>query len=227
MRIQRTYYEVLGLTRTASPEDIKSKYYELARQFHPDRAKDKVLAERLFVQINLAYRTLMDKDKRAVYDASLFQSDGIPAPADASRAVQQRTQPSGAPAQPAPQVDVIEAMSRANTAYMSGDRISAHKICMVVLKVDPINVDAHSLVGDIYADQGRRQEALDEYKQAASVGVPSFTLQQKISRTETLLKQALGSPPRPATPSPDRGAGSSTPPKKSGLFDRLIGRGGH
>ena len=225
MRLQRTHYEVLGLDRTATPQDIKSKYHELARQFHPDRAQDKLLAERLFVQINLAYRTLMDTEKRAVYDSSLFQGDGATRPSSNPSAPQPRTgppQPNAPPVQPPPQVDVIEAMSRANAAYMGGDRITAHKICMAVLKVDQINIDAHSLVGDIYADQGRRQEALDEYKAAAKVRAPTFTLQQKISRMETLVAQSNTAPSRPAaTP-----VKSQAPPgKKGNLFDRFIGKG--
>ena len=51
MRIQRTYYEVMGLPRDSNAQQVKAKYHELARQFHPDRAKDKALAERLFVQM--------------------------------------------------------------------------------------------------------------------------------------------------------------------------------
>jgi curved DNA-binding protein CbpA len=224
MRIQRTYYEVLGLERTASPQDVKSRYHELARQFHPDRAQDKVLAERLFVQINLAYRTLMDRDKRAIYDASLFQMDapgsplGGSAPAGASKA-------NVAPATPPVQLDVVEAMSRANSAFMSGDRITAHKICMSVLKFDPINVDAHHLVGDIYSDQGRRQEALDEYKKAASVGQPTFTLQQKIARMEALVGQANLAPSKPAQAAAQARSSPAAPPKKGNLLDRFIGRG--
>ena len=79
MRMQRNFYEVLGLTRTATKKEIKEKYYTLARQFHPDRAKDKQLADRLFVQINRAYSTLFNDIKRAKYDASLDAIDQAPA----------------------------------------------------------------------------------------------------------------------------------------------------
>ena len=48
MRLKRNYYEVMGLSRTATAIEVKKKYHELARQFHPDRAKDKELAARLF-----------------------------------------------------------------------------------------------------------------------------------------------------------------------------------
>jgi molecular chaperone DnaJ len=60
-------YDVLGVARTASPEDIKKAYRKLARQFHPDVNKDPV-AEDMFREINGAYEVLSDDEKRARYD---------------------------------------------------------------------------------------------------------------------------------------------------------------
>ncbi|MDR3709326.1 MAG: DnaJ domain-containing protein [Capsulimonadaceae bacterium] len=71
MRLKRNYYEVMGLPRGATATEIKHRYHDLARQFHPDRAQDKELAQRLFSQINLAYRTLANASDRARYDDSL------------------------------------------------------------------------------------------------------------------------------------------------------------
>lgn len=63
----RDYYEVLGLNRNASPDEIKSAFRNLARQYHPDvnKASD---AEERFKEINEAYAVLSDTDKRAAYD---------------------------------------------------------------------------------------------------------------------------------------------------------------
>ncbi len=61
------YYELLGVPRDASPEDIKKAYRKLALQYHPDRNKEDGAAEK-FAQINAAYATLSDPDKRAHYD---------------------------------------------------------------------------------------------------------------------------------------------------------------
>lgn len=66
------YYELLGVPRDASPEDIKKAYRKLALQYHPDRNKEEGAAEK-FKQINAAYAVLSDPDKRAHYDR--FGSD--------------------------------------------------------------------------------------------------------------------------------------------------------
>ncbi len=65
----KDYYEILGISRQASPEEIKRAYRRLARQYHPDAFKgDKAEAERRFREIAEAYEVLSDPDKRAQYD---------------------------------------------------------------------------------------------------------------------------------------------------------------
>jgi curved DNA-binding protein len=64
----RDYYEVLGVPRTASDEEIKKAFRKLARQYHPDVAKDKKTAEQKFKEINEAYEVLGDPAKRKKYD---------------------------------------------------------------------------------------------------------------------------------------------------------------
>jgi molecular chaperone DnaJ len=63
----RDYYEVLGVSRSASKDEIRGAFRKLARQYHPDvnKAPD---AEDRFKEINEAYTVLMDDDKRAAYD---------------------------------------------------------------------------------------------------------------------------------------------------------------
>lgn len=67
MPTKRDYYEILGVPRTATADEIKSTYRKLAMQFHPDRNKDSGAEER-FKEISEAYAVLSDKDKRALYD---------------------------------------------------------------------------------------------------------------------------------------------------------------
>jgi molecular chaperone DnaJ len=62
------FYELLGVGRTASPDDIKKAFRKLAMQHHPDRNRDDKDAERRFKDINHAYDILKDPDKRAAYD---------------------------------------------------------------------------------------------------------------------------------------------------------------
>lgn len=61
-------YEVLGVSRDASPEDIKSTYRRLARKYHPDVNPGDPSAEEKFKEIGQAYNVLSDPDKRAQYD---------------------------------------------------------------------------------------------------------------------------------------------------------------
>ena len=64
----KDYYQTLGVPRTATDADIKKSFRKLAREFHPDVAKDKKRAEEKFKEINEAYEVLSDAGKRKKYD---------------------------------------------------------------------------------------------------------------------------------------------------------------
>src|SRR6476659_493383 len=66
---KRDYYEVLGLNRDASEEDIKKSYRKLAMKHHPDRNPDSKDAEEKFKEAKEAYEMLTDAEKRRAYDA--------------------------------------------------------------------------------------------------------------------------------------------------------------
>ncbi len=67
MAEKRDYYEVLGVSKTASDDEIKSAYRKLAKQYHPDLNKAPDAAEK-FKEVTEAYEVLSDKNKRAQYD---------------------------------------------------------------------------------------------------------------------------------------------------------------
>lgn len=67
MSSKRDYYQVLGVSRDASPDDLKKAYRQLARQYHPDVNKGTGAEER-FKEINEAYEVLSDQERRARYD---------------------------------------------------------------------------------------------------------------------------------------------------------------
>ena len=72
---KRDYYDVLGVSRTASADEIKKSYRRLAMKYHPDRNKDDAGAEAKFKEAKEAYDVLSNADKRATYDR--FGHDGL------------------------------------------------------------------------------------------------------------------------------------------------------
>ena len=65
---KRDYYEILGLSRSASPEDIKKAYRKIAIKYHPDKNPDDPSAEDKFKEAAEAYEVLSNQDKRQRYD---------------------------------------------------------------------------------------------------------------------------------------------------------------
>lgn len=61
------YYEILGVKKTATPQEIKKRYRELAKKFHPDRTKNEETKEAMS-EINKAYEILSNQELKAKYD---------------------------------------------------------------------------------------------------------------------------------------------------------------
>lgn len=74
--MEKNYYEQLGVSREASPEEIKKSYRKLARKYHPDVSKE-TDAEAKMQAINVAYDTLSDPEKKAEYDQMLDHPQGF------------------------------------------------------------------------------------------------------------------------------------------------------
>jgi curved DNA-binding protein len=71
----RDYYDILGVSKNSSDEEIKRAYRKLAMKYHPDRNPNKKEAEERFKAINEAYAVLSDKEKRKQYDT--FGAEGF------------------------------------------------------------------------------------------------------------------------------------------------------
>ncbi|PKH47589.1 molecular chaperone DnaJ [Dehalococcoides mccartyi] len=70
---KRDYYEVLGLERSASDEDIKKAFRKMAMKHHPDRNHEEGAADK-FKEVNEAYEVLSNPEKRAAYDRFGFSA---------------------------------------------------------------------------------------------------------------------------------------------------------
>ena len=77
---KRDYYEVLGIARGASEDDVKKAFRKKAMEHHPDRNKDDKTAETKFKEVNEAYEVLSNAQKRAAYDQfghAAFENGGM------------------------------------------------------------------------------------------------------------------------------------------------------
>ena len=72
---KRDYYEILGVQRTASADEIKKAYRQMALKYHPDRNPGNKESEEMFKMAAEAYSVLIDTEKRSIYDR--FGHDGL------------------------------------------------------------------------------------------------------------------------------------------------------
>jgi molecular chaperone DnaJ len=110
--LEKDYYKVLGVSKTASVDEIKKSYRKLARKYHPDANKGDSKAEERFKEISEAYNTLSDSKRRKEYDdaRSLFGGGGFRTPG-------QGGQPGGFP------FDLGDLFGGADTSGSGGGRL--------------------------------------------------------------------------------------------------------
>jgi curved DNA-binding protein CbpA len=217
MRTERDHYEVLGLPRTASTDDIKRRYRQLARKYHPDVAKDKAL-EKLFVQITTAYKTLVDPDKRAEYDLT-FQQQGTgngsngsaqtastsPAPGANGGAGMGYAPPASADAY-VTEAQSLLAKNRFDEAILCGKR---------AVSIEPANLKAHAFLAETYEMLGMAKEAMTAYSYLIHYNPGDASAKSKLAALKKSNPEAAknvkinipkGSPkpkPKPAQPKPE------------------------
>ncbi len=185
MRTTRTHYEVLGLPRDATLAQIKRRYRQLVRKYHPDVAQDKATAHRLFLQIREAYECLNDTTRRRAYDATLTLDRPKP---PTGRLTQQAT----ARPQPAPSATSVSKLIKdAQWSFIQRRFNEAAGHCRAVLKIDPRNAKAYSILGDIYTAQRKTDAAIKYYSYAIQFGTSDRDTEAKLNK---LIDKSVASP---------------------------------
>ena len=132
--MKKDYYKILGVNKTTSQDDIKKVYRRLAKKYHPDLNPDDPEAERKFKEVNEAYETLGDADKRSVYDGKSENTQTEPV-----KKSQTKTQ-SKAPAGGSFTQDLYEQMMRQSKDFFDVEKQAKEK--KVRAEKNPINTDS-------------------------------------------------------------------------------------
>lgn len=207
---QPTYYEVLGLNPSATAEEIKKRYRELARRFHPDVAHTPEAADK-FKAINEANRVLSDPQRRATYDAELRLKEARqrkPEPgrethrasthapsssSTSSRSSPQESRSTHTPSATARQTPssgskkesldpLDEVIAAAQAAFRRLRFREAEAICREALKRNNRRADAYELLGDILRARNRKEEAIAMYSYVLQLDPRNAEAQAKFDR---------------------------------------------
>ncbi|MGI6296732.1 MAG: J domain-containing protein [Armatimonadota bacterium] len=176
MKVTRTHYEVLGLPKSASEAQIKRRFRELARKYHPDVATDKTTSHRLFLQIKEAYDVLRDPVRRKAYDETLDIY------AAQRKTESQRRKATATKSDPPPHAPrgVAQLLKDAQYAFIQKRMASAASFCKEALRIDPRNAKAAAMLGDIYRAQGRTNSAIKYYNYAVQFDPNDNETQKKL-----------------------------------------------
>jgi len=176
LRSADSYYDVLGVETEASPETLKSAYYELARRYHPDRFRklEPMLVTRLesaFARITQAYDTLRDDGLRANYNAKLQARKKAPQIVDSRPKPAPEVTPT---TEPAPVETTLSAAERAandfKEAYAAleqGQRKAAAGLFASAARLMPNEARYRAYYGHMLAGQENTRRAAEAELQAA------------------------------------------------------------
>lgn len=157
------YYAVLGVSRDASPEELKRRYRVLVRTHHPDVSDDPEAAHERFIRIVEAYRVLSDPVQRRAFDA--MQAIAPPPMRTQSAQVEEQ----------------IEDWFRHAVHRMEeGDLAGAAAQCRKILGLEPQHAAAQAMLGDVYAAREEWDQALVYYSGAVSASPRNINYARKL-----------------------------------------------
>lgn len=212
----RDYYEVLGVPSNATNEQIRRRFRELARKYHPDvnRSPD---AEHRFKEITEAYRVLSSPSLRADYDLMRRSAQNArtgtgsatttPPPRSRPSSQQDMRQQRSAGASSAytsarsAEIEAQQLLQSAMRAYARGNLHEAQSLAKKVLRIQRLNAQAYEILGDVYRQERRIEEAIAMFTCALQCNPRSASAQSKL---DALLRQRYfygTEPPRVASAS--------------------------
>jgi curved DNA-binding protein CbpA len=216
MHKQKNYYEVLGLPRTATTDQIKRRYRELARKYHPDVVADKNFGQKIFMQITEAYRTLVDSDKRSDYDLTLPSEGpgagigGVPHGAHGAAGGNGHLDDDR----------VANLIKDAQYGVVKRRYAEAADWARQAIQIQATNAAAHAVLGDAYRGLGETEQAIKEY--GLAVHYNPEDLESKIKR-ENLIKRGNTVASRSAQAASKPGS-SPAAAQKNGSDNTIVGK---
>lgn len=160
---EQTYYHLFGLPESASQDEIKRRYRELARKYHPDLNPGDPKASRTFADIATAYGVLSDPDARNVYDAELMMRRRIGRSTAPLRGAATATSRAHQQNPHAAQIESEKAATLARKCFYAGRFIEAKNFAIRSLSFHHKNSLAHEILGDIYMNEGRLDDAAKHF----------------------------------------------------------------
>lgn len=194
MPAKKNHYQILGVSRLATADQIKRRYRLLARKYHPDVAVNKDDARQVFIEINDAYQTLSNPDKRIIYDASLdkeflnYQSRVHTASKTRTAGQSQRTSYNTIYTRnddihgSDPAEEALKKVREAESAFISHQFRQAISAARLAIRFDRNNIRAHIILGDIYRIQGLVDDAIARYTAALQLDPRNMDVQLKLDR---------------------------------------------
>lgn len=189
MRTTRNYYEILGLQRGATSAQVKRRYKQLVRKYHPDVASDKVMAHRLFIQITEAYQALSDPGRRRAYDDKLDLEARRVAPPYAASPQGPSSATAGYTRPPFGR-SAAELIKEAQWSFIQKRFHEAASRCKEAIHVDGRNAKAYAILGDVYRAQGKIGSAIKAYSYAVQYNPSDRDSEKKLT---SLIGQGMAS----------------------------------